>query len=194
MPRVSQGEVWSGDPDPTLGREQRGRRPALVVSIDGMNHGPVGLAIVTPLTSVAREEIPTRMRVDPPEGGLVRPLRDLRAGAQHLDRALRRAPRARRWRHAEQGDSLSSPAHTAAGLTSPDQPARLRGQRAQAARSRARPRRLNGAPSRGGTVRARRIGLPSAPIGFRAPLAWPLGRGASWFGRARTLGPRSSWC
>lgn len=70
MNRVSQGEVWVWDLIPTVGREQRGRRPALVVSVDGMNHGPVGLAIVVPLTSVVREEIPTRVRIDPPEGGV----------------------------------------------------------------------------------------------------------------------------
>ncbi len=70
MPGVSQGEVWACSLDPTMGREQRGRRPALVISVDGMNYGPVGLAIVVPLTSSAREEIPTRVRIDPPEGGV----------------------------------------------------------------------------------------------------------------------------
>lgn len=54
----------------TVGREQRGRRPALVISVDGMNQGPVGLAIVVPLTPVSREEIPARVRIEPPEGGV----------------------------------------------------------------------------------------------------------------------------
>lgn len=49
--KASLGEVWWVDLDPTRGREQRGRRPAVVVSVDPLNHGPAELVIVTPLTS-----------------------------------------------------------------------------------------------------------------------------------------------
>jgi mRNA interferase MazF len=48
---ASQGEVWWTDLDPTRGREQAGRRPAVVVSVDPLNHGPAELVIVAPLTS-----------------------------------------------------------------------------------------------------------------------------------------------
>ncbi len=41
----------------------------LVVSHDTFNHGPSGLAIVLPLTSIHRG-IPAHVPVDPPEGGL----------------------------------------------------------------------------------------------------------------------------
>lgn len=48
---ASQGEVWWVDLDPTRGREQRGRRPAVVVSVDPLNHGPAELVIVVPFTT-----------------------------------------------------------------------------------------------------------------------------------------------
>lgn len=70
MPDVSQAEVWELDLDPAIGREQRGRRLALVISVDGMNHGPIGIAIAVPITKIAHPEIPTRVPIDPPEGGL----------------------------------------------------------------------------------------------------------------------------
>ena len=55
----------------TRGREQAGRRPALVVSTDRFNHGPAGLVVVVPLTT-AFKGIPFHVEVEPPEGG-VRP-------------------------------------------------------------------------------------------------------------------------
>ena len=50
-PTASQGDVWWVDLDPTRGREQRGRRPAVVVSVDHLNHGPAELVFVVPITS-----------------------------------------------------------------------------------------------------------------------------------------------
>lgn len=67
--QASRGEVWTIDLNPTRGHEQAGRRPALVVSIDQLNHGPAQLVIVLPITSTLRG-IPTHVRIDPPEGGL----------------------------------------------------------------------------------------------------------------------------
>jgi mRNA interferase MazF len=61
--------VWSISFDPTVGREQAGTRPALVVSIDRFNHGPAGLAIVLPITSHDKGQ-PIHVQVAPPEGGL----------------------------------------------------------------------------------------------------------------------------
>jgi mRNA interferase MazF len=55
--KPSVGEVWWVDLDPTKGREQRGRRPAVVVSVDEFNHGPAELIIVAPMTT-KRKGIP----------------------------------------------------------------------------------------------------------------------------------------
>lgn len=65
----SYGDVWFADFDPTEGREQAGRRPALVISADQFNHGPSGLVIVVALTT--RDwELPVHVPLDPPEGGV----------------------------------------------------------------------------------------------------------------------------
>lgn len=66
------GEIWLVDLDPTLGHEQAGQRPGLVLSVDEFNLGPADLVIVIPLTSRLRG-IPSQIRIDPPEGGLTRP-------------------------------------------------------------------------------------------------------------------------
>lgn len=50
----SRGEIWLADLDPTRGREQRGTRPALVLSTDKFTHGPAELAVVLPLTKVGK--------------------------------------------------------------------------------------------------------------------------------------------
>ncbi|UNK69912.1 type II toxin-antitoxin system PemK/MazF family toxin [Microbacterium sp. H1-D42] len=42
------------DPDPTVGREQAGRRPAVVVAGGGYLHVVDALAIIVPVTSVDR--------------------------------------------------------------------------------------------------------------------------------------------
>ena len=69
MPTPSRGDVWLVDLNPTRGHEQAGRRPALVVSVDGFNAGPAGLLIVVPITSAAKG-VRSHVRVNPPEGGL----------------------------------------------------------------------------------------------------------------------------
>src|SRR5258708_28600548 len=65
----SRGDVWSVNLDPTLGREQAGMRPALVVSVDKFNHGPADLIVVLPITSKDKKQ-PIHVPVKPPEGGL----------------------------------------------------------------------------------------------------------------------------
>lgn len=72
MARLSRGDVWLADLNPTKGHEQRGRRPVLIVSEDEFNEGPAGLVIVLPLTSTQRP-IPTQVHLSPPEGGLKNP-------------------------------------------------------------------------------------------------------------------------
>lgn len=69
MSAPSRGEIWLVDLNPTRGREQSGRRPALVISEDLFNHGPAGLVVVLPVTSTVRA-IPTHVQISAPEGGL----------------------------------------------------------------------------------------------------------------------------
>src|SRR5712671_1365854 len=63
------GEVWLADLDPTMGHEQGGRRPVVVVSIDAFNAGLSGLVVVLPITSRIRR-LPLHIPINPPEGGL----------------------------------------------------------------------------------------------------------------------------
>ena len=55
--------------DPAKGREQAGRRPALVLSVDPFNHGPADLVVVLPITSESKG-IPFHVSIKPPDGGL----------------------------------------------------------------------------------------------------------------------------
>ncbi len=65
----NRGDVWTINLDPTVGREQAGTRPALVVSVDKFNHGPADLVVVLPITSRNKNQ-PVHVPVKPPEGGL----------------------------------------------------------------------------------------------------------------------------
>lgn len=72
MASPAYGEVWFGNLDPTLGHEQAGERPVLVLSIDEFNQSHAGLVVILPITSRLRS-IPWHVPVSPPEGGLTRP-------------------------------------------------------------------------------------------------------------------------
>lgn len=63
------GEVWFVDLNPTVGREQAGSRPCLIVSDNGLNSSRADLVIVIPITSKAKG-IPSHVEINPPEGGL----------------------------------------------------------------------------------------------------------------------------
>jgi mRNA interferase MazF len=63
-----QGEIWDVYFDPVVGREQGGRRPALIISNTQLNELPSQLCIVAPLTSRDRG-IPLHVPVFPPDGG-----------------------------------------------------------------------------------------------------------------------------
>lgn len=71
MPEPSRGEIWLIDLSPVRGHEPRGRRPALVISVDAFNWGPANLVIIIPVTAKAKG-IPFHVEIDPPEGGLDR--------------------------------------------------------------------------------------------------------------------------
>lgn len=66
---ILRGEVWLLDLNPTLGREQAGTRPALVVSDNIFNRGPAELVIVVPITSQDKK-IRSHIRIRKGEAGL----------------------------------------------------------------------------------------------------------------------------
>jgi mRNA interferase MazF len=55
--------------DPTIGREQSGRRPALVISVDNFNKSRADLVVTLPITTKAKG-IPYHVLIRTPEGGL----------------------------------------------------------------------------------------------------------------------------
>jgi mRNA interferase MazF len=69
MIRASRGDVWIADFTPVVGHEQSGKRPALVISSDDLNHTRAALSVVVPFTTTDRG-VRLHVRVDPPEGGL----------------------------------------------------------------------------------------------------------------------------
>ena len=48
---VDRGTIWWCDFSPARGREQNGRRSALIVSVDRFNHGRSERVVVCPMTS-----------------------------------------------------------------------------------------------------------------------------------------------
>ena len=68
--KPSRSDIWLVDLNPTRGREQAGKRPCLVVSVDLFNQGASDLAVVLPITS-RDKRIPFHVEVNPPEGGLI---------------------------------------------------------------------------------------------------------------------------
>ena len=69
MNRPVRGEIWLVTLDPTVGREQAGRRPALVISDDLFNQSHAELVVVLPVTSKGKG-IRSHVPISPPEGGL----------------------------------------------------------------------------------------------------------------------------
>lgn len=67
--RPRRGEVWLVDFGEPVGREQAGRRPALVVSADDLNEGPAGAVIVVPITTT-RRGLASHIEIEPGESGL----------------------------------------------------------------------------------------------------------------------------
>lgn len=63
------GEVWLvefGDP---VGREQSGRRPAVIVSADLLNDSSAGVVVVVPITTTFRG-LPSHLEIDRGGSGL----------------------------------------------------------------------------------------------------------------------------
>ena len=68
-PEPLRGDVWDLTFDPTIGHEQAGAKPALIVSVDIFNEGPAELIVAIPLTRTQRR-IRWHVPVSAPEGGL----------------------------------------------------------------------------------------------------------------------------
>ena len=69
MSQPLRGEIWLVTLDPTVGREQAGTRPALIISDDLFNQSHAELVVVLPITSKGKG-IRSHVPVSPPEGGL----------------------------------------------------------------------------------------------------------------------------
>lgn len=62
-------EVWLVDFGEPVGREQSGRRPALVVSADLLNESRAGVLVVVPITTSYRG-LPSHIEIDHGSSGL----------------------------------------------------------------------------------------------------------------------------
>lgn len=69
---MRRGEIYFVDLDPVIGREQSGRRPALVLSIDDINRKPLVVTIVPGTDGANVPDYPTTVRVPATECGLPR--------------------------------------------------------------------------------------------------------------------------
>ena len=72
IPEPYRGDVWDIDLYPTVGHEQAGARPALILSVDTFNEGPAELVVLIPITRTQRR-IRWHVPINPPEGGLASP-------------------------------------------------------------------------------------------------------------------------
>lgn len=61
--------MWLVDFGEPVGREQAGRRPAVVVSADPLNESRAGVVIVIPTTTTPRG-LPSHVEIDPASSGL----------------------------------------------------------------------------------------------------------------------------
>jgi mRNA interferase MazF len=67
---MQRGDVFWYEPDPVLGSEQAGRRPAVVVSRDAINRSS-RVVVVVPLTTYRGQRFyPSDVLIGAPEGGL----------------------------------------------------------------------------------------------------------------------------
>lgn len=66
---IWRGEVYYVDLGQPVGREPAFRRPAVVVSVDILNNGPGGIAVVVPITTVGYG-LRSHVELDPEDSGL----------------------------------------------------------------------------------------------------------------------------
>jgi mRNA interferase MazF len=65
------GELYIADPGQTIGHEQAGRRPYLVISVQPMNRSPLRMVIAVPVTTTDWTN-PLHVRIEPAASGLPR--------------------------------------------------------------------------------------------------------------------------
>ena len=68
---IHTGDIWLAQLDPTVGQEQGGRRPVVVVSSNGLHTLPINMIVVVPLTSHDRGLV-TQPKVSSAASGLRR--------------------------------------------------------------------------------------------------------------------------
>jgi len=64
MVKISRFDICLINLDPTLGSEIRKTRPCLIISPNSMNHSRLNTIIIAPMTTVVRENFPTRIDVE----------------------------------------------------------------------------------------------------------------------------------
>lgn len=72
MTPIDRGQVWLvelPDTEKTVGREQAGTRPALILSSYAFNSNDLGLVVIVPITRAVRS-FPSHVFIKSPEGGL----------------------------------------------------------------------------------------------------------------------------
>ncbi len=69
MSKPRRGDLWMVNLNPTIGREQAGTRPALVISVDELNHSAADLVIALPVTT-REKKIRSHVAIDVDESGL----------------------------------------------------------------------------------------------------------------------------
>jgi mRNA interferase MazF len=67
--QILRGEIWLVDLNPVRGREQAGKRPCLIISVNLFNQGASGLVVVLPITS-KEKRVPFHVEINPTEGGV----------------------------------------------------------------------------------------------------------------------------
>ena len=71
MTDIRTGDIWLAHLDPTIGHEQSGRRPVVVVSSNGLHSLPINMIMVVPLTGQDRGLV-TQPRISSQHSGLSR--------------------------------------------------------------------------------------------------------------------------
>ena len=68
---IQRGQIYFVNLNPVEGREQDGRRPVLILSIDAINQAPLVVTIVVGTKGEnVRRDFPTNVRVSPKDSGL----------------------------------------------------------------------------------------------------------------------------
>jgi len=68
---IRTGDIWLAELDPTVGHEQGGRRPVVVLSANGLHSLPINMVVVVPLTGHDRGLV-TQPRIASAGSGLSR--------------------------------------------------------------------------------------------------------------------------